>query len=151
MDQQDKLVARPLLKDKWWVLEKNGDTVGNISQSEMGLVLTYTRSPSERFTSKSALKKKYNIVFSPSPKKAKLKDVHGYPCAGTPHNPLWDVKRGVPLYTKTEKSKSMFCAGWYQVKKGKTWSTVYCPKAIILERRDWKGPYKNESEAGSWF
>ena len=76
-----------------------------------------------------------------------LCEVHGYPCSQKPHNPLWDVQKNLPLYTKTPKSKSMFCAGYYIVKfETVNWRKAYCPKIITLQRYPYKGPIKTKTE-----
>ena len=73
--------------------------------------------------------------------------VHGYPAQGRIHNPMWDVRHRLPIYTKTKKSKSWFAAGWYSVKKGRTWKTVQDPKFILLERYPYCGPFYTEDLA----
>ena len=73
--------------------------------------------------------------------------MHGYPCSQKPYNPLWNVQKGLPLYTKTPKSKSMFCAGYYIVKfETVNWRKAYCPKIITLQRYPYKGPIKSKTE-----
>jgi hypothetical protein len=60
---------------------------------------------------------------------------------------MYDVRRKIPLFTKSEKSKSVYCAGYYVVKFDKGWVKSFCPKLITLERNDFKGPFKTELEA----
>ena len=80
-------------------------------------------------------------------KQAENFEVHGYPCSQKPYNPLWDVQKQLPLYTKTPKSKSMFCAGYYIVKfETVNWRKAYCPKIITLQRYPYKGPMKSKTE-----
>jgi len=52
----------------------------------------------------------------------------------------------LPIYTKTSKSKSWFAAGWYQVKKGRSWAVMQDPKLIVLQRYAYHGPYHTKEE-----
>jgi hypothetical protein len=73
--------------------------------------------------------------------------VHGYPTTGKIHNPMWDIKMKLPVYTKTTKSKSWFAAGWYRVKKGRSWTVTQDPKLIVLQRYAYAGPFYNQEQA----
>ena len=73
-------------------------------------------------------------------------DVHGYPCSQHPYNPMFDVQKQLPVYTKTPKSKSQFCAGYYIICFEKGWRKAYCPKMITLSRYNYKGPLKTKLE-----
>ena len=57
------------------------------------------------------------------------------------------MSQKLPLYTKTNKSKSWFAAGWYRVKKGRNWSTMQGPKLILLQRYPYAGPFFTREEA----
>ena len=67
-------------------------------------------------------------------------EVHGYPCKTKPHNEIFDVKRKLPLYTKTPKSQSFHCAGYYIINFDNGWMKSYCPKLITLTRNQFEGP-----------
>ena len=91
-----------------------------------------------------------NIVFDNTkptkPPKPTEYDVYGYPTNNKPWNTLWDVQHQFPVYTKTNKSKSWFAAGWYNVKKGRNWQTVLAPKLILLQRYPHSGPFYTKEE-----
>ena len=72
--------------------------------------------------------------------------VHGFPTSVIPYNTMYDVKRKLPLFTKSEKSKSAYCAGYYIIKFDKGWVKSFCPKLITVERYEFKGPFKTELE-----
>jgi hypothetical protein len=72
--------------------------------------------------------------------------VHGFPCSQNPYNPMFDVQKQLPFYTKTPKSKSQFCAGYYIICFEKGWRKAYCPKMITLSRYKYKGPMKTKIE-----
>ena len=73
-------------------------------------------------------------------------DVHGFPCSQHPYNPMFDVQKQLPVYTKTPKSKSQFCAGYYIICFEKGWRKAYCPKMITLSRYKYQGPMKTKLE-----
>ena len=90
-----------------------------------------------------------NIEFEPPEKATPAPEniVYGHDVEGTVHNPLWDVKRRLPLFTRDSKSKSWFAAGWYRVKQHRKWKIVQHPKLISLERYDYQGPFNSKEEA----
>lgn len=59
---------------------------------------------------------------------------------------MFDVKRHLPLFTKSNKSKSVYCAGYYIIKFDKGWVKSFCPKLITVERYQYEGPFKTELE-----
>ena len=42
------------------------------------------------------------------------------------------------LFTKSKKSKSLYCAGYYIIKFDKGWVRSFCPKLVTLESYDYK-------------
>jgi hypothetical protein len=62
---------------------------------------------------------------------------------------MYDVKRKLPLFTKSDKSKSMYCAGYYIIRFDKGWVKSFCPKLITLERYEYKGPFTSDIEMRS--
>jgi hypothetical protein len=73
-------------------------------------------------------------------------EVHGYSTSTTPHNAMFDIQRKLPLFTKSEDSKSLYCAGYYIIRFEKGWVKSFCPKLITLQRYDYKGPFKTDIE-----
>ena len=102
---------------------------------------------------RSALKKKFgsDIVWTDITPVAKSVPeekyiVHGFPTSVSPYNTMYDVKRKLPLFTKSQKSKSSYCAGYYIIHFDKGWVKSFCPKLITVERYESKGPFKSELE-----
>ena len=62
---------------------------------------------------------------------------------------MYSVRQKLPLYAKSAKSKSQYCAGYYVIKFRKGWVKSYCPKLITLERYPYHGPFKTETEMKS--
>jgi hypothetical protein len=59
---------------------------------------------------------------------------------------MFDVKQRLALFTKSEKSKSLYCAGYFIIKFDKGWVKSFCPKLITVERYETKGPFKTDIE-----
>ena len=73
-------------------------------------------------------------------------EVHGYPTSVSPFNSMYDIKKKLPLFTKSEDSKSLYCAGYYVIKFDKGWVKSFCPKLITLQRYEYHGPFKTDLE-----
>ena len=143
-----EFVDKPVLEDKFWILEDNGQKVGTIRSNENGVVLTVGKE-NHSFKRLEELKQKMKVSFTGKELVNKEKeeyDVHGYPCKTKPFNGLYDLKRKLPLYTKTEDSQSFFTAGYYCIEFENGWVPAYCPKLITLGRNNYLGPFKTKLE-----
>lgn len=143
------IVAKPIVKNKYWIVESDGTQIATIQAIEEGGGYAYVHdNEREQFPSIKLLSKKYNIVFD-NAKPTKVKAGHecyGYPCSGKPYNQVWDVQRKLPIYSKQPKSKSLYCAGYYVVKFNNSWVKEYSPKNITLNRYEYVGPFKTTEE-----
>ena len=72
--------------------------------------------------------------------------IYEFPCSSKPFEAVYNVKKKLPLFAKSAKSKSQYCAGYYVIKFRKGWVKSFCPKLITLERYPFHGPYKTEIE-----
>jgi hypothetical protein len=89
----------------------------------------------------------FDVVVSKKEKpQAQEQEVYGYPVSNRAWNSMWDVKHQFPVYTKTSKSKSYYCAGYYIIKFNNGWVKSYCPKFITLNRYEFQGPYTNKAD-----
>lgn len=143
-----ELIAKPVVKNKMWIVEEAGTKVGNIMAVDEGGVVYIHDDQREMFPSIKLLSKKYNIEFVKAEKPKRIKqdvyDVYGFPTNSAPNNEVLDVQRYLPIYTKGSKSKSFFCAGYYIIKFSSTWVRAYCPKLITLNRYEYQGPFKTQ-------
>jgi hypothetical protein len=146
------LIAKPVIDKQFWILQDGNQKVGNIEACAGGYQVKIHDQIAQFKTIRMAAQR-VNIVFEPKVQPIKHKVnaniVHGYPTAGRVNNPMWDVKMKLPIYTKTSKSKSWFAAGWYRVKKGRSWSVTQDPKLIVLQRYSYSGPFYTQQEAQS--
>ena len=145
-----ELLAKPILKDKFWIVEKDNQKVGTIRANGVGVVITLGKE-SKTFESKQQLISQLNVSFEDNTKstsvvKKEEHTVHDYPAKHKPYNPIYDLKRKLPLYTKTPHSKSFYCAGYYIVKFDFGWVQGFSPKLITLTRNKFKGPFTTKLE-----
>lgn len=144
------LVAKPVIDKQFWIIQDGDRKVGNIEACAGGYQVKINNQVTQYKTIRMAAER-VNIVFESLPKTVQAKVsanmVHGYPTASRVYNPVWDVKMKLPIYTKTAKSKSWFAAGWYRVKKGRSWAVVQDPKLIVLQRYSYYGPYYTRESA----
>jgi len=139
--------AKAILENKFWIVEEEGVRIGTLSKNDEGFVVT-AKGKIEIYKSESQLKKKFgkNFLVANISTKKDLKDVQGYPTRTTPYNSMFDIKRKLPLFTKSEKSQSVYCAGYYLIKFNVNWLKSFCPKLITIERNEYLGPFKTEFE-----
>lgn len=142
------LLAKPIVKNKCWILEEDGNKIGTILNNGRGVTLV-SRGKRENFGSLKVLSDRYNIVVDKTKPAKQIRESHmvyDYPCDYDAQNILWDVRHKLPIFTKGSKSKSFFCAGYYIVKFNNGWVKSYCPKLITLNRYPYQGPFKSQEE-----
>lgn len=146
------LKAKPVLKDKFWIVEDNEERIGTLSLNDDRYMFS-NQIETCFFDNKRQMKKKFGVDIiwtdiTPSDNKQPEVNqlVHGFPTSVTPYNTMYDVKRKLPLFTKSDKSKSAYCAGYYIIRFDKAWTKSFCPKLITLDRYENKGPFKTELE-----
>ena len=144
------IVAKPVVDNQFWILQENDRKIGNIEATNEGFAVKIDNTITS-FKTLNMIKQRVNIAFEPvgnkPTKTTAAYNVHGYPSGSKAHNPIWDVKHRLPLFTKDNKSKSWFAAGWYKVKQRKTWDVVQSPKLITLQRYPYHGPFHTREEA----
>ena len=146
--------AKTLVKDKFWIVEQNGQKLGTLQkQADNGWIFLSKQDKRQVFHTQESLFTKFGFgIFDDSAPTVNEEvpasnfDVHGYPCSQHPYNPMFNVQKQLPVYTKTPKSKSQFCAGYYIICFEKGWRKAYCPKMITLSRYEYKGPMKTKLE-----
>ena len=148
------LKAKPVLKDKFWIIENDEQRIGTMSWNDDRYMFSSNRETCF-FDNKRQMKKRFgtDIVWTTlGSENNKITvehencTVHGYSTSVIPFNTMYDVKRKLPLFTKSNKSKSAYCAGYYIIRFDKGWVKSFCPKLITIERYNFKGPFKTEIE-----
>lgn len=140
-------IARPVIKNKFWIVEGgSGEKIATIQAiGEDGGFVYVHNNERTLYPSIKLLSQECNIIFAKieKPVKVEVNEVYGYPTSSNRiHNQVLDVQRYLPIFTKTSKSKSFFCAGHYIIKFSNTWVRAFCPKLITLNRYAYQGPFK---------
>jgi hypothetical protein len=138
--------TKNLLKDRFWIIENNGKPVGTVTKDEERYM--FADSAQTKFFNNSLQLENFlgvnldrtEVTFVDK----KSYDVYGYPTSVEPFNIVYDIKRKLPLFTKSEKSKSLYCAGYYIIRFEKGWVKSFCPKLITVERYETRGPFKTK-------
>ena len=140
--------AKEIVKDKFWIVENDGVRVGTLSISEDQYMLS-SKDGTRFFKNTKQLQKNFDASINWTKleiTEIKAREVNSYPTSCDPYNSMYDVKRKLPLFTKSEKSKSLYCAGYYIIRFDKGWVKSFCPKLITVERYETKGPFKTDIE-----
>ena len=141
--------ANTVLKNKFWIVEDNGKKVGTLSYNDERYLYSCNNETCFFDNQRQISKKLGNITWDDKTEitiSNSEKIVHGYPTSVTPFNTMFDVKRKLPLFTKSSKSNSLYCAGYYIIHFDKGWVKSFCPKLVTIERYESKGPFKTDVE-----
>jgi hypothetical protein len=144
--------AKPIVDGKFWIVEEAGVKVATLHKKENNKFLLSSTTGEIFFNKKDDLKKHFGKDFFQTVKKIKVStstepnECHGFVTSCSPYNAMYDIRRKLPLFTKSNASKSLYCAGYYIIKFNKGWVKSFCPKLITLERNEFKGPFKTELE-----
>jgi hypothetical protein len=147
-----ELIAKPIIKDQYWVVTDGERKVGNVQANSAGYEVMLNGSTLQ-FNNTTDIKKKTKITFQPV-KSNRIKAEIPYPEYPTPvkiHNSIFDVKRKLHIFTKQKKSKCQHVAGWFVISQNDQKQLVFCPKYIFIQRYDYLGPFKTEEEASSYI
>jgi hypothetical protein len=143
--------AKPIIENKFWIIEEDGEKIATLRKNEDNRFVMSNEQGIKIYDTKNELTKRFGKDFfiAKIVKEAddsQPNEVHGYSTSAKPHNSMFDIKRKLPLFTKSHDSKSLYCAGYYVIKFDKGWVKSFCPKLITLQRYPFKGPYKTELE-----
>lgn len=143
--------AKPIIDNKFWIVEQDGEKFATLRKDDEDRFVLSNELGVTIFNNKNSLIDQFGEDFFVAKIIQESTDnhpneVHGYATSSSPHNPMYDIKRKLPLFTKSEDSKSLYCAGYYIIKFDKGWVKSFCPKLITLQRYDYQGPFKTEIE-----
>jgi hypothetical protein len=143
--------AKPIVDEKFWIVEQGGEKIGTLHKKENNKFFLSSKMGESWFNKKEELTKAFGRNFFDTKIKTKIsheevRDVYGFPTSCYPHNPMFNVQEKLPLFTKGQESKSLYCAGYYIIRFNKGWVKSFCPKLITIERYENRGPFKTEIE-----
>lgn len=144
------LVAKPIIKDQYWVVTDGEKKVGNVQANSVGYEVILNGNALQ-FNNTTDIQKKTKITFQPlkSNKTKAQVPYPEYPTTSKIYNSIFDIKRKLHLFTKSSKSKCFYAAGWFVIGQNGQNEVIFCPKYIFIQRYDYQGPFKTESEANS--
>lgn len=144
------LIAKPVVKNQFWIVTDGEKKVGNVIADGSGFDVKLNGSVSH-FKNTTAIKRQTHIEFQNVASKKTKQDPSftEYPTTAKVFNSIYDIKRKLHLYTKTNKSKCYHAAGWYVLNQGAEPTVAFCPKYIFIQRYKYQGPFKTESDAKS--
>lgn len=145
-----ELVAKPIVKNQFWIVTDGNKKVGNIEANNAGYGVQINGTFLQ-FNNADDLKKSTKIKFE-STTNTISKPNHpypDYPTAKKVYNSILDIQRGLHLFTTTKKSKCYHAAGYFVMDQNGTKQVVFCPKYIFIQRYPYEGPFKTETEAKS--
>lgn len=148
------VISKEVIPNKEWIIENEEGKIGSIAKRKKGYAF-FRKGHKFEFKNLEEIKKELGITIIEGgvSKKADLESddysIYDYPCSSKPYEPVYNVKKKLPLFAKSAKSKSQYCAGYYVIKFRKGWVKSFCPKLITLERYPYHGPFKTESEMRS--
>lgn len=143
------LKAKPIIKNQYWVVTDGSKKVGNVIAEGTEFAVKIDNKV-QLYDSTKEIEKHTQIEFLKTIKTAKVeKPVFAvFPTpAGKIYNSFYDVKRKLHIFTRTQKSKCYYAAGWFALKQTEEFEPIFCPKYIFVQRYEYKGPFMTEAEA----
>ena len=142
------LIAKPVVKNQFWIVTDGKEKVGNVIADGSGFEVKLNGNKTH-FKNTNSIQKQTNIEFQTIKVEKNKKEIpfNEYPTTKKVYNSILDIKRKIHLFTKTQKSKCFHAAGWYVLYQGDEPTVTFCPKYIFIQRYEYLGPYKTEDEA----
>ena len=146
-----ELHAKPIIEGKFWIVEQDGEKFGTLRKNDDNRFVLSNALGVKIYETKIELTREFGKDFFVAKiikeaDNSQPNEVHGYATSTAPHNSMFDVKRKLPLFTKSSDSKSLYCAGYYVIRFDKGWVKSFCPKLITLQRYEYQGPFKTDLE-----
>ena len=142
------LIAKPVVKNQFWIVTDGKEKVGNVIADGSGFEVKLNGNKTH-FKNTNTIKKQTNIQFETVKVEKNKKEIpfNEYPTTKKVYNSILDIKRKIHLFTKTQKSKCFHAAGWYVLYQSDEPAVIFCPKYIFIQRYEYVGPFKTEDEA----
>ncbi len=138
------ILAKSVIKDKFWILEENAKRVGMMNFKDDNYVITLKRKDYVAHDNKELKNLGIEFVKRDLAHGGHL-EVMGYP---TDQEEVFNVKEmdGFPTFTKKSTSKSTHVAGWYGLKFKNGWVCSLCPRLTTVKTNTYVGPYKTKMD-----
>ena len=138
------ILAKSVIKDKFWILEENAKRVGMMNFKDDNYVITLRRKDYVAHDNKELKNLGIEFVKRDLTHGGHL-EVMGYP---TDQEDVYNIQKidGYPCFTKKANTKSVHAAGWYGVKFKNGWVQSFCPRLTTVQSYESVGPYKNQTD-----
>lgn len=138
-----ELKAKPIIDQKYWVVVDDNSKVGNVVFDGTKYDVTIN---DNKFTyiDRTTIESEIHIIFESNNQQTDPPLYDIFPTDVPPKNNIFDVSKKIHLYTKSDKSKCYYAAGYFIDEMN---SVIFCPKYIFVERYGYDGPYKTKEEA----
>ncbi len=143
--------AKPIT-ESFWIVEDNGVKVGVLKLNDQDKYVFSSNATVQTYDNKKKLIAQFGKDFFtysvPELIDQPIKEltVSGFPTSVIPFNPMFDLKKKLPLFTKSKTSRAIYCAGYYVIKFEKGWVRSFCPKLVTLTENQYEGPFTTELE-----
>jgi hypothetical protein len=144
-------ISKVVIPNKEWIIEDHGQKIGSVAKLKKGYEF-FRRGQKINFKDLKTFTEEFGVTLAEGKKTPIFEiepvsyKIYEFPCSSKPFEAVYNVKKKLPLFAKSAKSKSQYCAGYYVIKFRKGWVKSFCPKLITLERYPFHGPYKTEIE-----
>jgi hypothetical protein len=142
------ITAKPVIENRYWILRQGDEKIGNIEATDSGFQVKVQDSV-QQFKTIRMVRQRMKVEFEKiaAAHRDDPHSVYGFPAGCRAYNAMYQVQNGLPLFTKSAKSKSWYAAGWYQIWQARRWTTVQSPKLITLQRYRYRGPFHSREQA----
>ena len=103
-----ELKAKPVIDGKFWIVENGVNRVGTLQRDESDKFILVSNKQKEIFKDIKTLEKQFgkNFFITTKPDVTNQStEIYGYPTNCIPHNPMYDIKRKLPLFTKSDADR----------------------------------------------
>ncbi len=138
------ILAKSVIKDKFWILEENAKRVGMMNFKDNNYTINLKRKDVVVQSEDELKNMGIEFVVRDLTHGGHL-EVMGYP---TDQEEVFNVKEidGFPTFTKKAESKSIHVAGWYGLKFKNGWCTSLCPRLTTVKTNVYVGPFKTKMD-----
>ena len=105
-----EMKAKPVIDGKFWIVEDGVNRVGTLQRDESNKFILVSNKQKAVFKDVKTLEKQFGksfFVTATTKSNSQSNEIYGYPTNCSPHNPMYDIKRKLPLFTKSDASKSV--------------------------------------------
>lgn len=138
------IIAKPVIKEKFWILEESGSRVGMMNLADGNYVIKLKKQDLV-LHNKDELKSHHIEFAGRDLTHGGQMTVMDYP---TDQEDVYNIQRvdGYPCFTKKANTKSVHAAGWYGVKFKNGWVQSFCPRLTTVVSYESVGPFKNQTD-----